>query len=56
MDDDIKMKSELDSLHLTKDFFKKIVIRNDISHNYYDNNGIYHIKLIDFLLNKEVLF
>ena len=23
MDDDIKMKSELDSLHLTKDFFKK---------------------------------
>jgi hypothetical protein len=55
MDDDIKINSELDSLLLTKDFFKKI-IRNDISHNYYDDNGIFHIILIDFLLKREELF
>ncbi len=56
MDDDIKINSELDSLLLTKDFFKKIIIRNDISHNYYDDNGIFHISLIDFLLKREELF
>lgn len=56
MDDAEKMKSELDSFKLTNDFFKKIIIRNDITHNYYDNNGIYHCCLIDFLLNKIQLF
>ena len=56
MDDDKKINSELDSLLLTKDFFKKIIIRNDISHSYYDENGIFHISLIDFLLKKEELF
>lgn len=56
MDEDKKINSELDSLLLTKDFFKKIIIRNDISHNFYDDNGIFHISLIDFLLKKEELF
>ena len=56
MDDDKKINSELDSLLLTKDFFKKIIIRNDISHSYYDENGIFHISLINFLLKKEELF
>ena len=56
MDEENKIKSELDSLLLTKDFFKKIVIRNDISHNFYDENGIFHINLIDFLLKREELF
>ena len=56
MDDDKKMNSELESLLLTKDFFKKIIIRNDISHNFYDDNGIFHISLIDFLLKREELF
>lgn len=56
MDDEEKIKSELDSFKLTKDFFKKIIIRNDITHNYYDENGIYHCCLSDFLLNKIQLF
>lgn len=56
MDDEEKIKSELDSFKLTNDFFKKIIIRNDITHNYYDENGIYHCCLSDFLLNKIQLF
>ena len=46
------MNSELDSLKLTKDFFKKIIIRNDIISSFYDENGILHANLMDFLLGK----
>jgi hypothetical protein len=56
MDTDDKTDSELGSLLLTKDFFKKIVIRLDIPHNYYDDNGIFHCNLIDFLLERVELF
>lgn len=56
MDTEEKADSELSSLLLTKDFFKKIVIRQDISHNYYDDNGIFHCSLIDFLLERVELF
>lgn len=51
-----KNSSELQSLLLTKDFFKKIVIRQDVPHSYYDDNGIYHVNLIEFLLGKVALF
>ncbi len=51
-----KESSELSSLMLTKDFFKKIVIRMDIPHNYYDSKGIFHCNLIDMLLGKVDLF
>lgn len=56
IDNENKKMSERASLMLTKDFFKKIVIRMDISHNYYDNDGIFHCNLIDFLLNKVKIF
>ena len=56
MDNEEKTDSELSSLMLTKDFFKKIVIRQDISHNYFDDNGIFHCNLIDFLLERVELF
>jgi predicted AAA+ superfamily ATPase len=56
MDTEDKTDSELGSLLLTKDFFKKIVIRLDIPHNYYDDNGIFHCNLIDFLLERVELF
>lgn len=51
-----KESSELKSFLLTKDFFKKIVIRMDIPHNFYDDNGIFHCNLIDFLLGRAELF
>ncbi|NMA93712.1 MAG: ATP-binding protein [Clostridiales bacterium] len=51
-----KSSSELESLLLAKDFFKKIIIRMDIPHNFYDDNGILHCNLIDFLLGRIELF
>lgn len=56
MDTEEKESSELNSLMLTGDFFRKIIVRMDISHNFYDNNGIYHCNLIDFLLGRIELF
>lgn len=51
-----KESSELASLMLTKDFFKKIIVRMDIPHNFYDCNGIFHCNLIDLLLGRAELF
>lgn len=56
METEKKEASELTSLMLTKDFFKKIVIRMDIPHNFYDDHGIYHCSLLDFLLDRAELF
>ncbi|WP_273398713.1 ATP-binding protein [Traorella massiliensis] len=56
MNTEKKESSELASLMLTKDFFKKIIVRMDISHNFYDDNGIYHCNLIDLLLGRAELF
>ena len=56
MDTGKKESSELASLILTKDFFKKIIVRMDIPHNFYDDNGIFHCNLIDLLLGRVDLF
>lgn len=56
MDTDKKESSELASLLLTKDFFKKIIVRMDIPHSFYDDNGIFHCNLIDLLLGRVELF
>ena len=56
MDTDKKESSELASLMLTKDFFKKIIVRMDIPHNFYDDNGIFHCNLIDLLLGRVEIF
>lgn len=56
MDNEQKENAELTSLTLTGDFFKKIVIRLDIPHNFYDDNGIFHCNLVDFLLRRVELF
>ena len=56
MDTEQKENAELQSLRLTGDFFKKIVIRMDIPHSFYDDNGFFHCRLIDFLLHDVELF
>ena len=55
MDTDKKGSAELAPLMLTKDFFKKIIVRMDIPHNFYDDNGIFHCNLIDLLLGRAEL-
>lgn len=56
IENEAKETAELRSLMLTGDFFKKIIVRMDIPHNFYDDNGIYHCNLIDFLLGNVELF
>lgn len=56
MDKNEKTNAEISPLMLTKDFFKKVIIRMDIPHNFYDEKGIFHCNLIDFLLEKVELF
>lgn len=56
IDTEKKESSELASLMLTKDFFKKIIVRMDVPHNFYDDNGIFHCNLIDLLLGRVELF
>ncbi len=56
MSADKKADAELSSFTLTGDFYKKIVIRNDIPHHYYDEIGILHCNLMDFLMDRIELF
>ena len=56
MNTDRKESSELTSLMLTRDFFKKIIVRMDIPHSFYDDSGIFHCNLIDMLLGRVELF
>ena len=56
MNTDRKESFELTSLMLTRDFFKKIIVRMDIPHSFYDDSGIFHCNLIDILLGRVELF
>ncbi len=56
MSQEKKAAAELHSFTLTGDFYKKIVIRNDIPHHYYDDKGFLHCNLPDFLLDRIELF
>lgn len=56
IDTEQKESTELQSMKLTGDFFRKIVIRLDMPHNYYDDNGFFHCNLMDFLLGNIELF
>lgn len=56
IDTEQKESTELQSMKLTGDFFRKVVIRLDIPHNFYDDNGFYHCNLMDFLLGNIELF
>lgn len=56
MGNDRKGDSELRSMTLTGDFFKKIVMRADIPRSFYDDNGVFHMRLESFLLDSEELF
>ena len=55
MDTEKKESTELLSLLLAKDFFKKIIVRMDIPHSFYDENGVFHCNFIDLLLGRVEL-
>ncbi len=56
LDTESKTDSELASLRLAGDFFKKVVIRMDLYHSHYDESGIFHCALSDFLLDRVQVF
>ena len=56
MDTEKKESSELNSLLLPKDFFKKVIVSMDIPCSYYDDYGIFHCSLIDLLLGRAEIF
>ncbi len=56
MDTKEKEETETQSLKLTGDFFKKIIVRMDIPHDFYDDNGFLHCNLLDFLLGDVNIF
>ncbi len=50
-----KLEQEQNSLTRITDSFKKIIIVKDISHSHYNEDGIYLLKLYDFLLDSNSL-
>ncbi len=53
--EDRKADSEADSLHLTNDFFKRIIIQSDVPGIMTDQEGIIHCNIIDFLLQENLI-
>ena len=56
MPTDEKAEIELRPFMLTGDSFPKIVVRKDIGKRWYDDVGILNINVIDFLLDKELIW
>lgn len=50
-----KKETELKPFTLTGDFFPKIVVGKDGGKRWYDDCGILHINVIDFLLDRELI-
>jgi len=50
-----KKETELKPFALTGDFFPKIVVGKDVGKRWYDDCGILHINVIDFLLDRELI-
>ena len=46
-----KIHSETDHFRYTGDSFRKVVVRGDTVGRWYDDNGVMHIDVLDFLLD-----
>lgn len=47
---------ELNPLSKGNDFFRRVIIRHDISESYFDERGIFHLSLFDFLYGRKDVF
>lgn len=52
---DEKMHSETDQFRYTGDSFRKIVVREDVGKRWFDEKGVLHINIVDFMLDKELI-
>lgn len=55
MPDEAKAETESRPFALTGDSFPKIIVRHDIRKRWYDDAGILHISVIDFLLDETII-
>jgi len=55
MSTDDKRDSELKPFALTGDSFPKIIVRRDVGKRWYDEHGVLHVGLTDFLLDQAIL-
>ena len=55
MESSDKQEAELRPFALTGDFFPKILVRHDVHKRWYDDNGVLHVGIIDFLLDDELV-
>ena len=55
MADSGRAVAEADSLRLTNDFFKRVMIRSDVPGTMTDQEGIIHCNIIDFLLQDDLI-
>lgn len=53
--DEKKLHSETDQFNHTGDSFRKIVVRADVGNRWFDEAGILHINVIDFMLDDTVI-
>ena len=53
MEDEEKSKQELRPFFLTGDAFRRIVVRQDIRRRSYDQSGVLHVPLLDFLTDED---
>ena len=53
--DPVKLKQETESLMRTGDFFRKIVIVGDSQSPRLDENGILHVGVIPFLVDRSIV-
>lgn len=52
--DEEKLHSETDQFRYTGDSFRKIVVREDVGKRWFDENGVLHINVVDFMLDKDL--
>ena len=55
MPTDEKRESELRPFSLTGDSFRKIVVRDDVGLRWFDDRGVLHVNLLDFLLDESIV-
>lgn len=53
--DPVKLKQETESLMRTVDFFRKIVIVGDSQSPRLDENGMLHVGVIPFLVDRSIV-
>lgn len=50
-----KLAAERHAFSLAGDSFRKIIVRDDVLHRWFDETGVLHVNLLDFLLDESIV-